>query len=249
VSTEPGAAQFPGISTKSAGVPWLKTIPAHWTWARMKDVCSKIIDCKNRTPPEVDDGKFFVVRTSCIRSGRFNIDGGYQTDEASFNEWTKRGRAQPNDVLFTREAPMGEACLAPEDLDFCLGQRMMIYRPDPRKIEARFIVRTIYSAIGKSYVEAKGKGSTVGHLRVPEVYDFPCLLAPLDEQRTILAELDKQVGAYDALRVATRKSIEVLRELRSALITSAVTGQIDVTSWSKRGATDRSLDALQESCA
>lgn len=215
----------------------------------MKDVCSQIIDCKNRTPPEVDEGKFFVVRTSCIRSAQFNVEGGYQTDEASFSEWTKRGRPQPGDVLFTREAPMGEACLAPEELDFCLGQRMMIYRPDPRKIDARFIVRTIYSAIGKSYIEAKGKGSTVGHLRVPEVYDFPCLLPPIDEQRAILAELDTRVGAYDALREATRKSVETLREHRSALITAAVTGQIDVATWGKRGTTDRRLDAIETDMA
>jgi type I restriction enzyme S subunit len=73
---------------------------------------------------------------------------------------------------------------------------MMIYRPDFSKIDPSYIVKTIYSAIGRSYIEAKGKGSTVGHLRVPEVYNFPCLLPPLEEQRAILCEWDRRIGPY-----------------------------------------------------
>jgi type I restriction enzyme S subunit len=65
-----------GVPTKPAGVPWLDQIPQHWILARMKDVCQRIIDCKNRTPPEIDESEFFVVRTSCIRSGRFEVGGG-----------------------------------------------------------------------------------------------------------------------------------------------------------------------------
>jgi type I restriction enzyme S subunit len=96
-----------GVQTKPAGVPWLDQIPEHWTWVRMKDVCQRIIDCKNRTPPEADESGFFVVRTSCIRSGRFELSGGYWTDEDSFNEWTKRGRPETG-TFFSRVKPRWE---------------------------------------------------------------------------------------------------------------------------------------------
>jgi type I restriction enzyme S subunit len=181
--------------------------------------------------------------------GDLKWEAVYWTDAASFKEWTKRGRPESGDILFTREAPMGEACIAPEHLAFCLGQRMMIYRPNLAKIDPRYLVRTVYSTIGRNYIEAKGKGSTVGHLRVSEVYDFPCLLPPVEEQRAILCELDRCIGPYSALRTATRASVDRLGEFRAAVITAAVTGQIDVATWGKRDTTDRRLDDIEAEMA
>ena len=237
------------VSTKPAGVDWLDVMPAHWNWARMKDVCSRIIDCKNRTPPETADQEFFVVRTSCIKAGKFNLEGGYWTDAKSFAEWTKRGRPQADDVLFTREAPMGEACLAPEDLKFCLGQRMMIYRPNKSKIEPRYLVHTIYSSIGRSYIDMRRKGSTVGHLRVPEVYDFPCLLPPIEEQRAILSEIERRIGFHQELAQKVAASIRKLKEYRTSIITAAVTGRIDVADWRRRGKAERQVEAIEKEVA
>jgi len=231
---------------QNCSIPWLESIPSDWVESRLKNACIQIIDCKNRTPDAVDDGNYFVVRTTCVRNGKFNIEGGYYTDADSYREWTQRGKPEAGDVIFTREAPVGEACLAPQGINFCLGQRTMIYRPDPRKILPEYIVATIYSSIGKSYIGEKGKGSTVGHLRVPEVHNFPCLLPPLETQKIVLAELSRRTGHFEELEMATYTSIDRLKEYRSALITAAVTGQIDVQTYAKSGTSDRRLDAIQE---
>lgn len=239
----------PKVTRKPSGLDWLPDIPAHWNWVRMKDVCTKIIDCKNRTPPEVDHSEFFVVRTSCIKDGAFDPTGGYYTDSASFAEWTKRGEPQQSDVLITREAPMGEACLVPVGHKLCLGQRMMLYRANPEKILPEYIVFTIYSAIGENYIGLRRKGSTVGHLRVPEVYNFPCLLPPLPDQRKIVKILTESSSSYGRLKDLVSSSIDRLSEFRSALITAAVTGQIDVMTWGKQGHTDRRLDQIEKDMA
>lgn len=224
----------------------LPDIPMHWEYVRMKDVCERIIDCKNRTPPQVGISDFFVARTTCIKDGSFNPQGGYYTDSVSFLEWTKRGAPQEDDVLFTREAPMGEACLFPKGLNLCLGQRMMLYRPDKRKVIPEYILYVIYSSIGTNYIGLRRKGSTVGHLRVPEVYNFPCLLPPLDEQQKIVSILNARAVGHDKLKQSLDASIARLREFRAALITAAVTGQIDVASWGKKGQTDRRLEQIEE---
>ncbi|WP_417814417.1 restriction endonuclease subunit S [Thalassospira alkalitolerans] len=234
------------MNWKPSGLDWMADIPEHWQWVRMKDVCSEVIDCKNRTPPQVDEGQYWVIRTTCIKDGQFVQSGGYPTDEAAYREWTKRGKPSPGDVLITREAPMGEACLYPDGLSACLGQRMMLYRPDPKIVRATYLVHTIYSAIGQHYVGLRRKGSTVGHLRVPEVHNFPCLLPPLNEQDGILARLDSNLDTYTKLGESIRASINRLKEYRSALITAAVTGQIDVATWDKQGQTDRRLDEIEE---
>jgi type I restriction enzyme S subunit len=141
---------------------------------------------------------------------------------------------------------MGEACLFPEGEQLCLGQRMMLYRPDPNKIRSSYIIHTIYSAVGQHYIELRRKGSTVGHLRVPEVYNFPCLLPPLEEQDEILAVLDRRAHASRRLRRKVRVSLDGLREYRSALITAAVTGQIDPATWLRSGEGERRLETLAE---
>jgi type I restriction enzyme, S subunit len=118
------------VSLKSSGIPWLGDIPAHWEVRRAKQVCAAIIDCKNRTPDAVPDGKFTVVRTTNVRNGQFNIVGSYSTDRRNYEIWTQRGAPRVGDVFFTREAPAGEACLVPDIPNLCMGQRMMYFRPN-----------------------------------------------------------------------------------------------------------------------
>jgi len=69
---------------------------------------------------------------------------------------------------------------------------------------------------------------TMESLRRPLLADFKVALPPLDEQRRITAYLDERTGKIDVLIAETEQFIELARERRAALITAAVTGQIDV---------------------
>lgn len=218
----------PKARMKDSGVAWLGEVPAHWDMKRVKDCGCEVVDCKNRTPEPHDDGDYFVVRTSCVKDGQFNPDPGYRTDEANFIEWTAKGRPQAGDVLFTREAPTGEACLAPEGLDFCLGQRMMYIRPPKEVLLSGFLLYSIYGGLARERISEKSKGSTVGHLRVGEVGELPLLLPPLDEQQALLEFLGEELSKLKALATTSERAIVLMKERRSALIAAAVTGQIDV---------------------
>ena len=99
----------------------------------------QIIDCKNRTPPYVDLSEYLVVRTSNVRNGLLILEDIKFTTEEGFIEWTKRGIPRCGDVLFTREAPVGESCLAPKNLRVCLGQRMILLRPKKKLIDSLFL--------------------------------------------------------------------------------------------------------------
>lgn len=218
----------PRVPMKDSGVEWLGEVPAHWDMKRVKDCGCEVVDCKNRTPEPFDDGDYFVVRTSCVKDGQFNPEPGYRTDEANFIEWTAKGRPQTGDVLFTREAPTGEACLAPEGLDFCLGQRMMYIRPPERVLLSEFLLYSIYGGLARERISEKSKGSTVGHLRVGEVGELPLLLPPLDEQHAITKFVGEELSKLQTLAAASERAIVLMKERRSALISAAVTGKIDV---------------------
>jgi len=218
----------PKAPMKDSGVAWLGEVPAHWEMKRVKDCGCEVVDCKNRTPESHDDGDYFVVRTSCVKDGRFNPEPGYWTDEANFVEWTAKGRPRAGDVLFTREAPTGEACLAPEALDFCLGQRMMYIRPAKKVLLSEFLLYSIYGGLARERISEKSKGSTVGHLRVGEVGELPLLVPPLDEQRTLIGFVGEELSRLRMLAAVSERAIALMTERRSALIAAAVTGQIDV---------------------
>ena len=218
----------PDVRLKPSGVEWLGDVPEHWEVRRAKAVCSAIIDCKNRTPNAIDDGHYLVVRTTCVRDGRFDAAGGYLTDEKNFRIWTARGAPQHGDVFFTREAPAGEACLVPERADLCMGQRMMYLRPNPELLDSEFLLHNIYGPLTRTYVELATNGSTVGHLRLDQVYSLPLLWCPLEEQRAIVRYIKDSTTAIGHARVTAEREISLLREYRTRLIADVVTGKLDV---------------------
>lgn len=218
----------PNVRLRPSGVAWLGEVPEHWEVRRAKAVCSAIIDCKNRTPEAVDGGTFTVVRTTCIRNGQFDPRGGYKTDEKNFLAWTLRGRPRVGDVFFTREAPAGEACLVPKRNDLCMGQRMMYFRPDPDLLDSRFLLLNIYGPLARTYVELATNGSTVGHLRLGQVYALPILWCPLEEQRAIVKYVEEATQEIDRAREVAQREIALLHEYRTRLITDVTTGKLDV---------------------
>lgn len=217
----------PSVPMKDSGIPWIGQIPAHWEAKRLKFVVGAIVDCKNRTPEYHDDGEYGVVRTSNIRGGEFVREALLMTDEANFRIWTQRGRPQPDDIMFTREAPAGEACFVPDAPVVCLGQRTMLFRCETR-IQASYILHSIYGGAVIGYVQSVSAGSTVSHLRLEQVGDLPICLPDPSEQRTIVAHLKSRLARGRAREAALLSSIERLQEYRQALITAAVTGQLDV---------------------
>lgn len=216
----------PNVPMKDSGVEWIGKIPEHWDFRKIKNCCL-IVDCKNRTPDPDPDGEYIVVRTTCIRDGSFSYEGSYHTNAESFKEWTAKGQPQHGDIFFTREAPMGEACLVPDADNLCMGQRVMFFRPldgsDPR-----YILYSIYGPLAREYIDSKNKGSTVGHLKLGQVASLPLFYCPPKEQSEIADYLDKRCGAIDKV---VEKKIEIISKLtdyKKSLIYEVVTGKKEV---------------------
>lgn len=195
-------------------------IPEDWNIGTAAEVCETIVDCKNRTPPVLDGGEYAVVRTPNVRSGKFVHDELRFTDEKSFREWTARAIPQIGDVLITREAPLGEVCLVPPDLRVCLGQRMMLYRPDPEKADRRFLLYALMSSGVQRNLLKKIGGSTVGHAKVDDIRN---LQVPIprdkDEQHAIADALSDADMLIDALEQLLTKKRNIKQGAMQELLT------------------------------
>ncbi|MBX0328396.1 restriction endonuclease subunit S [Oscillochloris sp. ZM17-4] len=186
-------------------------IPEDWDVFAATQVCELVVDCKNRTPPVVDEGDYAVVRTPNVRNGKFIRDDLRFTDEPSFREWTARAVPQIGDVLITREAPLGEVCLVPSEFRVCLGQRMMLYRPDRTKVASRYLLYSLMSVGVQSNLLRKLGGSTVGHAKVDDIRYLQIPLPPtLAEQRAIaeaLGDADALIESLEQL-IAKKRAVK-----------------------------------------
>ena len=218
----------PNVPLKPSGVEWLGDVPEHWEVRRLKRVLDSLIDCEHKTAPAIDVSSYRVVRTSAVRGGTLLLSGAYCTSKEAFAEWTRRGSLEPGDVIFTREAPAGEACVVPSGLNLCLGQRTVLMKVDRHAYEPQFLVHMLYTGPPHNEIELASQGSTVPHFNVEDIGALPVLAPPVSEQREIVDWLEAETGDLTYAVARARRQAELLQEYRTRLIADVVTGKLDV---------------------
>lgn len=218
----------PAAPLHDSCIPWLGDVPVHWEVLPIKYLLTAILDTEHKTCPYYDDGEFLVARTPNIRDGKLILDGGKYTDADGYQEWTVRGIPKPGDILFTREAPAGEACIVPDEPQLCIGQRVVLFRTDSQILESRYAIYSIYGGAARNFIEMHSLGSTVTHFNMSEIAMIPMLAPPIDEQTFIAEYLDEQTSKIDQMMRKVESAISALTEYRIALITATTTGKIDV---------------------
>ena len=200
-------------------------IPVEWSFTTCEAVCERIIDCKNRTPPETPDGHP-AIRTPNVRNGEFVDKELLFTDALSYMIWTARGKPQVGDVVITREAPVGEVCMIPErHPEACLGQRMMLYRPDKEIIDPIYFLFALQSRQIQNRLDLISGGSTVGHVRVGDIRSLWMFMPKSkDEQKRIAGALFQ---ATERL-VAEEAQRDKLQMQKLGLMQDLLTGKVQV---------------------
>ncbi len=185
-----------------------------WPRVPVNEVCELVVDCINNTAPTVEGPTpYKMIRTPNVENGRIDLSEVRYVEEDVYEEWTRRGKPQPGDVILTREAPLGDVGLLRTDENVFLGQRLMMYRADPDKLDNRFLLYILQSRELQGQMKAKASGATVEHLRVPHAETLEIPLPSLPVQRRIAGIL----GAYDDLIANNRRRIELLEEMATAI--------------------------------
>ncbi len=150
---------------------------------------AKVFDCPHSTPNWTENG-VFVIRSWNVRNGRLNFDKSSFTDENTFQERIRRATPKFGDLVLTREAPMGEVCMIPENIKCCLGQRVVLIKLDKEKVDPHYLLFSFQAPFVQNQILAsEGTGSTVSNLRIPLIESLKFSLPPLPSQRRIAAIL------------------------------------------------------------
>lgn len=172
----------------------------------LKDLCLSVTDCPHSTPKWTDSGKI-VIRNQNIKNGRLDLSTTYYTDEDNFQKRCARAVPEPGDLIITREAPMGEVCLIPENLECCLGQRMVLLKPNTEICDSKYMLYCLLSRNVQQQISwSEGTGTTVSNLRIPHLEQLQIPYCDLEKQKRIAAVL----GVIDDLIDNNEKMTENL---------------------------------------
>ncbi len=216
------------VDRRSTGTV-LGDIPLHWHVKRLMHLTPA------RRPimygivlpgPNVDDGVPLVKSGNCTPS-TLRIELLHRTTREIETGYA-RSRLAQGDIVYAIRGSVGMAALVPEEIAGAnLTQDAARIAPGPG-VNPRWLLYVVQSPAVWGQLEAGVVGATVKGINIRDLKRPLVPVPPRPEQDQIAAYLDKELGRLGDLEAATVKSIEHLREYRQALITAAVTGQVDV---------------------
>lgn len=151
----------------------------------IKEICDIVVDCPHSTPKWTSGGKI-VIRNNNIKNGYIDLNNPSYTDEENFKKRIRRAIPQCGDVIITREAPMGEVGMIPENVECCLGQRMVLLRVNEKKCDRYYFLYCLQSRYVQHQISwSEGTGTTVSNLRIPHLEKIKIPYIPIEKQRKV----------------------------------------------------------------
>ena len=227
----------PDAPMKSSSIEWLGQVPAHWRVVSLGRVtvsrCDGPFGSGLKSEHYTDSG-VRVIRLQNIRRDGFNgsdeafIDAEYYKSELSGHDVVS------GDVLIAGlgddKNTVGRACVAPVGIEPAMVKADCFrYRLDITQALPEFVA-TALSASSASDAGVLSSGSTRSRIPLSVMATRKLAMPPLIEQLEIAAFLKVTSAGFDTLTTEAQRAIALLQERRTALISAAVTGQIDVRS-------------------
>jgi type I restriction enzyme S subunit len=219
----------PDAPMKDSGIEWLGEVPEHWEIAPLRRLTARgttITYGIVQAGPDIEGGVPYI-RTSDMAGDEFPESGYLRTSEEIDRSYS-RSKVRPNDLVVAIRATLGKGLLVPEFLDGAnLTQGTARVSPG-EKLLPRFLLHAFNGGFCQTSIDLVAKGTTFREITLDALRRIPMLVPPCGEQKEIVEFVDAAIERSDQLVADTSRAITLLQERRSALISSAVTGQIDV---------------------
>ena len=215
----------PDAPLKASGVEWLGEIPAHWDSKRLKTI-SRIRYGLGQPPRESSKG-LPLIRATNVTRGRITERDMVYVDPDDVPTGRDAFLAEGEIIVVRSGAYTADSAIIPKDYDGAVTGYDMVVTVNNELAE--FVaVALLCTYVRDAQLVISSMRSAQPHLNAEELGTAVILLPPLPEQRAIAAFLDRETTQIDALVAKVQEAIDRLKELRTALISAAVTGKIDV---------------------
>ena len=219
----------PDAPMKPSDIEWLGDVPAHWETRTIAKASTKITNGFVGPTRDilVDAGTPYIQATH-IKNGRVNFDDGYFV-RPDWSAAHSKSILREGDVLIVQTgAGTGDVGLVSENEVGYNCHALIIVAPNKSLLHGTYLSAVLQSTYGQEKLTSIETGAMHPHLNCGEVKFVDLPVPPLAEQLSIVSYTIKSADKFDTLTAEAQRAIALLQERRTALISAAVTGQIDV---------------------
>ncbi|HBM7585202.1 TPA: restriction endonuclease subunit S [Enterobacter bugandensis] len=218
----------PNVKMKDSGVEWIGQVPEHWEVKPFKYILSAPVSYGANESAESDDPN----HPRYIRITDLTENGTLREDTFKTLPWDKAYSylLSDGDILLARSgATVGKSFLYRETNGAaCFAGYLIKASCNEEKALPKYIYAYLQSHSYWEYISGSNIQSTIQNVSAEKYSSMVLPVPQREEQATIAATLDRETARIDALIGKAEQSITLLKERRSAFITAAVTGQIDL---------------------
>jgi type I restriction enzyme S subunit len=218
------------VKVKPSGVEWLGEVPEHWVVSPIKRiVVTPVTDGPHETPEILDEGVPFVS-AEAIRNNKIDFERkrGF-ISEFDHRRYSLKYHPKRDDIYMIKSgATTGNLAIVETDDEFNIWSPLAVIRVHKNKADAKFILSAMNSKEFQTSVQLFWSYGTQQNIGMNVIEKLPVPLPPLTEQQAIATFLDRETAKIDTLVSKVETAIEKLKEYRTALISAAVTGKIDI---------------------
>ena len=219
----------PNVPMKDSGVEWLGEIPAHWKVKRLHHLLDpgKPLSYGILLPgPRLDEGVPYIGAGD-VAPGRLRLEALPRTTPEIAGAYP-RTRMQPGELVYAIRGSFGSVGIIGEELAGVNLSRDAARIGPAKNTNCSWLAYALRSRSSLLQFDFREIGATITGVNIRDLRRILLPVPPHDDQPTIAAFLDRQTADLDALVVKIQEAINHLKEFRTALISAAVTGKIDV---------------------
>lgn len=161
-----------------------------------------------------------------IENGRIVFDEFRLIDEAAFEQEHARSRVAPNDVLLTIVGTIGRTAVVPEGASAFALQRSVAVLTPRQDLDPKYLCYQLQSPSVQRYFEENARGTAQKGVYLKTLGATPVVVPALDEQRRIVAEIDKQFSRLDEAVANLQRVKANLKRYKAAVLKAAVEGRL-----------------------
>lgn len=174
------------------------------------DVCTDIIDCPHESPEWKSEG-IAVVRNFNLVNGQIDMQDGYYVDEDTYMKRTRRAVPCEGDIIFSREAPIGNCAIVPANFKCCLGQRLVLLKVNHEICSSEYLLTVLQSSYVKQQIDQVSKrGSIVSNFAIGDLHE---LVVPILDNQNDIANLSSVFAEKITNNAAICSDLEAMAKL------------------------------------
>lgn len=218
----------PDVSLKDSGVDWIGEVPENWGVTASKHLLTMPITDGPHTTPELFENGIPFISAEAIKNGSIDFEKkrGY-ISRKEHDIYCLKYKPQRDDIYMIKSgATTGNVAIVETDIEFSIWSPLAVFRADKFLIKPQFLYYSLQAAYFRKGVEISWSYGTQQNIGMGILSNLPIVYCPLDEQASIVDYLKQHLEKIDKAIYQKQEEIEKLKEYKSTVIDSAVTGKI-----------------------